>query len=180
MYMVDGYNLLHALRKAIADFPSDFRAARTRMVALLSEMSKREGASITVYFDGTPGVGGAPELSHYSVRCIFTAGDADAALRKAVADSHTASRLIVVSTDREVAGPCRDHGARTRKSEDIAARLARLVERGQQRRSAEAQPTVHALGEMEAEMLREVGDIDELVDDALSEPMPPLPFDPDR
>ncbi|NUQ35604.1 MAG: NYN domain-containing protein, partial [Planctomycetaceae bacterium] len=166
MYLVDGYNLLYALQQQASDFPAEFRAARRRMVELLAEMGRREGTPVVIYFDGTPGVGGAPELTGLDARAVFTGGDADKALRDAVGDAPDVSKLIVVSSDREVARPSKDAGARIRSSKDIALRLLKLggagVPAGPGRGAfaatvSQEKAIPHALGKMENDMLAEVG-----------------------
>jgi predicted RNA-binding protein with PIN domain len=164
MYVVDGYNLLHAMKKADAGLPADFGRARARIVELLSALMKREGVKARVFFDGSPGELGTGELAYPRVRVIFCGAgreSADAAVRDYVADSNDVGKLTVVSSDSEVARACKLSGAKVLPSQVMAARLAGLAPAESAAPERPEKPSRGMVGDLEREMLDEIGDIAE-------------------
>jgi predicted RNA-binding protein with PIN domain len=88
LYLFDGYNVLHG---------GPYRDARELADALASFVATR-GARGVLVFDG---VGDDAELGPLSVRF---AGDADALLERLAAEHRERERVVLVSSDRAVAG----------------------------------------------------------------------------
>lgn len=164
MYVVDGYNLLHALRKLHA-LPGEFSQARARLLELLAHVGRRESRPVRVFFDGEPGQLSPGQLDHPGVAVEFCGPgreSADYALRQFVAEHADPRRLLVVSSDREVARVCRACGARILTSQEMSSVLAALVQRGKAPAAGAAEkPTRGVVGNLEREMLDEIGDLRE-------------------
>jgi predicted RNA-binding protein with PIN domain len=163
MYVVDGYNLLHALKRQ-ADLPSDFGRARARLVELLSALAKREGVKAHVFFDGTAGELGTGDLAYPRVRITFCgpgSGVADEAVREFVANSNDAGRLTVISSDIEVVKACKLSGARVVPSAAMAEMLADLSPAENVGPARPEKPIRGMIGDIEREMLNEIGDFEE-------------------
>jgi predicted RNA-binding protein with PIN domain len=164
MYVVDGYNLLHALKKAGDGLPEDFSRARARVVELLSALARRESVKVRVFFDGTPGELGSGDLAYPRVRVTFCgpgSGVADEAVREFVANSNDAGKLTVVSSDLEVAKACKLSGAKVLPSQVMAARLAGLAPAPDAAPAGPEKPIRGMIGDIEREMLDEIGDLKE-------------------
>ncbi|MBZ0137002.1 MAG: NYN domain-containing protein [Planctomycetes bacterium] len=162
MYVVDGYNLLHALKKRPDGLPSDFGRARARMCELLSGLARVETQVVRMFFDGTHGELSPGDLAFPRVRVTFCGpgvGAADRAVREFVENSREPGKLRVISSDIEVVQACKLAGAKVISSQDMAARL------GGARRDAPAggaeKPIRGMVGKLEQEMLDEIGDFDE-------------------
>lgn len=130
MYIVDGYNVLHALSGMSADVPREFGTRRRFLMDLLAALAAHERRSVAVFFDGTPGRGGAPDLGRAGVRLIFTGGEADGVIKSEVANAHNTAKLTVVTSDRDIASSCRGSGAHVIASEEFVRRLTPFA-RGQ-------------------------------------------------
>jgi predicted RNA-binding protein with PIN domain len=164
MYVVDGYNLLHALKKAGDGLPEDFGRARARVVELLSALARRESVKVRVFFDGTPGELGSGDLAYPRVRVTFCGpgnGVADEAVREFVENASNAGNLTVVSSDIEVVKACKLSGAKVQSSQAMAKRLAGLAPAPDTAPIGPEKPIRGAIGDIEREMLDEIGDFEE-------------------
>jgi predicted RNA-binding protein with PIN domain len=154
MYVVDGYNLFHAMKKRGA-LPENFGHARARLVELLSALARRESVKVHVFFDGTAGELGKGDLAYPRVRITFCgkgAGIADAAVREFVEESNDPGKLTVVSSDIEVVKGCKLA---------IAERLAGLAPADREAPERAEKPVRGMIGDLEREMLDEIGDFSE-------------------
>lgn len=171
MYVVDGYNLQHALARHKGLLPADWGRARARLIELLAHIARRESTQVKVFFDGTPGQVGAGDLNHDGLSITFCGEgneSADRALREYVEQARNAEKLKVVSSDRAVATACRLAGAKILTSQDMADRLANLGTKGKAGDgSALEKPTRGAIGAIEREMLKEIGDLRQFEQDVL-------------
>lgn len=171
MYVVDGYNLQHALARHKGLLPDDWGRARARLIELLAHIARRESTQIKIFFDGTPGDVGAGEHNYPGIQVKFCGEgieSADHALRDYVENSRTANKLRVVSSDSAVATACRLAGAKIMSAQDMAEVLAKLGAQGRTpRESALEKPTRGAIGRIEREMMEEIGDLKQFEKDIL-------------
>ncbi len=162
MYVIDGYNLLHALARHPGVLPSDGDRSRARLVQLLAEVARRESTTVRIFFDGTPSNVGTGDLDYPRVRVVFCGPareSADHAVREFVENSGQPRKLRVVSADHQVINACRLSGARIVHSREMSERLAGFAPPDTERAAPE-KPTSGA-GRLEKEMLEEIGDWDE-------------------
>lgn len=173
MYVVDGYNLQHALARHKGLLPADWGKARARLIELLAHLARRESTTMRIYFDGTPGQISAGDLDHTGVQVTFCGEgieSADYAVRDHVENARNAAKLRVVSSDSAVATACRLAGAKIMSAQDMAEKLARLTAEGRTpRESALEKPTRGAIGRIEREMIEEIGDLKQFEQDILRE-----------
>ncbi|MCB9893072.1 MAG: NYN domain-containing protein [Planctomycetes bacterium] len=163
MYVVDGYNLLHALKKLPGALPADFGRARARVVELFSHLCKREGGKARVFFDGTPGELGAGDLAYPHVKVQFCGAgreSADEAVRDYVENSNQPRRLTVISSDLAVTKACKLAGTKILSSQAMANKLAAATPDSPTPTRPE-KPARGAIGKLEQEMLDEIGDFEE-------------------
>ncbi|NNL65651.1 MAG: hypothetical protein HKP30_05370 [Myxococcales bacterium] len=120
LFLVDGFNLLHAAvlkGQERADWWR--RPARTRVLDLAERFPDR-GAEIVVVFDGDdpedPAGEGAPRVQQ-----VF-APSADEWLVRRVKDTPRGSAVAVVTADRKLAARARHHGAEIVSPRDFAER----------------------------------------------------------
>jgi predicted RNA-binding protein with PIN domain len=163
MYVVDGYNLLHALKKLPDGLPEDFGRARARVVELLSHLCKREGIKARVFFDGTPGELGAGDLAYPRVKVTFCGAgreSADHAVREFAENANDPRKITVVSSDIEVVKACKLAGTKTLSSQAMARKLHAATPSSAAPARPE-KPIRGAVGKLEQEMLDEIGDFEE-------------------
>lgn len=173
MYIVDGYNLLHALAKHGGMLAAAEQRARGRLIELLGHLARRESTSVCVYFDGESGPIAPGELDHPRLQVRFCGVDresADHAVREHVQNSRQPAKLRVVSSDHAVANACRLAGAKVIKAQEMAGRLAKLAAEGRVPRDGSVEkPSRGRVGSIEREMLDEIGDEREFERDVLRE-----------
>ena len=121
--LVDGTNLLHALRRGAAPAPAVTLIGRVRGVI---EPTVR----IELIFDGPPD----PGLSDTRIASGLTVryggrGSADDLIRRLVSEAADPATILVVTDDGALSADLRRRGARTARTEWLIARLdrARLV-----------------------------------------------------
>lgn len=119
--IVDGYNVT---KTGYATMPLD--AQRTRLVGALAALQARTGVEVTCVFDGTDVIGVVGTVPRH-VRVLFSppGQSADELIRRLVAEEPPGRRIVVVSTDGEVAGGVRRLGGYPIRS----ATFLRLVDR---------------------------------------------------
>jgi predicted RNA-binding protein with PIN domain len=162
MYVIDGYNLLHALARHPGVLPSDGDRSRARLVQLLGELARRESTNVRIFFDGVPSNVGTGDLDYPRVRVVFCGPvreSADDAVREFVENSADPRKLRVVSADHQVINACRLSGARIVHSREMSERLAGFTP-PETERSIPDKPTSGG-GKLEKEMLEEIGDWEE-------------------
>ena len=177
MYIIDGYNLVHALHRHEDIAEETFSSARTVMLELISIWTQRKNEFSTIYFDGSSGRGGSDFVASPHCRVVFCHGDADEAICDTVNNVRAGEKVTVVTSDREIARHCRAEGAIIRSSESVASELLSISAKNdpQISNSNEAALSNEALlsiGEMEQEMIESVGDFQKLAREAISEPLP--------
>ncbi|MCA8916975.1 MAG: NYN domain-containing protein [Planctomycetes bacterium] len=163
MYVVDGYNLLHALKKLPDGLPEDFGRARARVVELISHLCKREGVKARIFFDGTPGELGTGDLAYPRVKVIFCGPEreaADHAVRDYAENAGQPRNITVVSSDQEVVKACKLAGTKTLSSQAMAKKLDAAMPATSEPTGPE-KPIRGAIGKLEQEMLDEIGDFEE-------------------
>ncbi|MEZ5991492.1 MAG: NYN domain-containing protein [Planctomycetota bacterium] len=163
MYVIDGYNLLHALKKAPDGLPKDFARARARVLALLSEFARRESTKVRVFFDGSPGKLASGDTSYPGVKVVFCGPgreSADHAVRDYVENAMEPFKVKVVSSDIEVVKACRLNGAKVISSQVMAAMLGAMTPQAGPTARPE-KPARGMIGDLEREMLDEIGDFEE-------------------
>lgn len=163
MYVIDGYNLMHALRRVV-DLPGDHSRARAQCVELLALIARRENQKMHIFFDGTPGEVGTGDHAHHGVSVRFCGPEresADRAVKEYVENHAEPRKLLVVSSDRDVRDTCRLNGARVVSSQEIAAKLARRSSEHEPEPEVDEKPARGHIGDVEQDMIDEIGDMEE-------------------
>ena len=154
--IVDGNNLLYAARAAQDGGPL---MGRSLLCDALGKWSRRRGERVHVVFDGpAPSDGLASQIADAAIQVSYSGGvSADAVVIEMLATDSAARRLLVVSSDRELAQAASRRRARSVRSEEFWALLRQDLARSLPRRIEPAEK-VHGLGpEAAEEWLREFG-----------------------
>ncbi len=120
-YLVDGNNVMGQR----VGWHRDRAGARRRLLEELVRFSRAAGVSIEVVFDGAPDEH-FPDGSSYMGVAVFYAArgsNADERIKRMVDASRERRTLIVVTSDRELAGYVRQSGARVVRAGDFRRRL---------------------------------------------------------
>lgn len=121
-YLVDGYNVAHAIRRGPLR-ADELEPARTHLVRLLRPLVDRKTA-VTVVFDSRLGAPPTNPRGMAGVVEAVYARDADAAIVEIVRRSGHPGSCVVVSRDRAVSGRASQLGARLMKIEELLALAA--------------------------------------------------------
>jgi uncharacterized protein len=98
--LIDGNNLLYAAYEDQPERP----IARSALCERLARWQTRTGEAVTIIFDGPPPRGELAEQVAAGIEVHYSGGrKADELLAEAIAAHSAPRRLLVVSTDREVA-----------------------------------------------------------------------------
>lgn len=147
LFLIDGYNLLGAVRKA-----DEFHAGMNEagLCSKLSEFLHRMRQEGRIYFDGTgpPDKAGLSGLSNIEV--IFTGPgvEADHRIAEEIEQSTAPKYLVVVSTDRQVRAGAEKRKAGVIRSEDFWPTLIKTLEK---KRKGIREPKAKREGLTEAE-----------------------------
>ena len=125
--LIDGNNLLYAALESAPERPP----SRSTLCRLLGQWARRTGEKVAVIFDGPkPTQALAGQISDPDVAVEYSGGlSADDVLARTIDADSAARRLIVVSTDREVARSARRRRARSVRSDTFWAALQRDLAR---------------------------------------------------
>jgi hypothetical protein len=122
-YLIDGYNLLHALgmiqRKA---GPGGLEAARTRLLDFLAAAYGDRASRVTVVFDARQAPRGVARTQTYRALQIEFAPSkksADDAIEDAIEETANPKSLVVVSNDTRLQNAARRRGARYWSHHDL-------------------------------------------------------------
>ncbi|MCK4275127.1 MAG: NYN domain-containing protein [Phycisphaerae bacterium] len=120
-YLIDGNNLLYALKAAGLELG---RAGLCSLLAMLTARSER----VSVIFDG-PAAPGPPDSHTGEIDVAYSYGrSADELITQRIAADTAPRRLSVVSTDRQIRRAARRRRCKIVRSEDFAKLLIRLAE----------------------------------------------------
>lgn len=111
--MIDGYNLAFAWEPVRRAMLIDRQRGREVLIDRLARYKRSAGCSITVVFDGRDLPGGQGLQVNRGIKVIYAKkpASADDEIYRMVSTCKNRGSLTVVSSDRQVAGFARRHGA---------------------------------------------------------------------
>lgn len=127
--VVDGNNLLHAARSAEA---LSLLVGRSMLCDTLARWARRRGERVQVVFDGpAPPAALAEQIAKPAIQVTYSGAgiSADVVVTAAIEADSAASRLVVVSSDREIIRAAKRRRARPVRSEDFWLAVKRDLSR---------------------------------------------------
>jgi predicted RNA-binding protein with PIN domain len=110
-YLIDGYNLLHAMGVLAGKVgPDGLAKARLRLLGLLSGALGKDAPSVTIVFDAAgapPGLLDDLEYQGIHIRFAVKFDQADDLIESLIRESSTPKQLAVVSDDRRIQSAAR-------------------------------------------------------------------------
>ena len=139
--LIDGNNLLHAALDAEPERPP----SRSSLCLLLSQWARKTGEKISIVFDGAaPTAALAEQTAADRVQVRYSVDrSADEVIEEMIENDSAARRLVVVSTDGEVAQAARRRRAKPMRSDEFWASVRRELAR---QASAPLEPPEKRLG----------------------------------
>jgi predicted RNA-binding protein with PIN domain len=102
-FVIDGYNLLHAVGRAPKPGGMSLERSRLRLLDWLATALGAQSADVLVVFDAVHGRGPTSETVHRGVRVQFSLGEAaDDLIETMIAGYQPPSQLTVVSNDHRL------------------------------------------------------------------------------
>ncbi len=103
-FLIDGYNLMHAIGMASRTMPAKaFERSRERFLDWLAEAAGTRALSVRVVFDAREAPIPSTEYKHGGLRVHFAYGrTADEAIEEMIARERRPDKLTVVSNDNQV------------------------------------------------------------------------------
>jgi predicted RNA-binding protein with PIN domain len=124
-YIIDGYNLMHAVPEYQSRMRQDLGGVRDHCILRLSGFSMRENAKITVVFDGCRQKAAAGQVRTH-VRVVFSKPPekADPVIKRMADKPSPGEERIVVTSDREIVRFARQCGVASLSSSAFARNLS--------------------------------------------------------
>ena len=158
-FLIDGYNLLHALGMAPKPGGLSLERARLRMIEWLAGEIGAEKANVSIVFDSANPRGGG-EQSHRGLYMRFSQGQtADDLIEQLILDERVPAELTVVSNDHRLQQAARRSGCVSWKCEQYVDWLLSRKNRPpvESKESADDKPETTSDAEME-EWLKKFGE----------------------
>jgi len=155
-YLVDGNNVLFAARDDDPERPP----GRQKLCETLGRWAERYRHRLRVVFDGPAPAGPlAEQIAHAAIDVEFSGAgvSADDVIRARIAEDTAPRRLVVVSSDREVARAARRREARALGSAEFWARVVDELDRPPPAPRLPREKTEGLLEGERDEWLREMG-----------------------
>jgi predicted RNA-binding protein with PIN domain len=146
LWLIDGYNLMHAagaIDKHVKNGRTFHRKRRQFLDVLAGALGAERAARTTIVFDAKKPPADFPvEATYQGMSIIFALGDenADARIERLIAAHSAPKSLTVVSTDRRVRQAANRRKARSIASEEFLDLMDRFQRRESQRSTASDQP----------------------------------------
>ncbi|HTX17637.1 MAG TPA: NYN domain-containing protein [Bacteroidota bacterium] len=103
-YIVDGYNVIHAIPSLKRLLEHDAAQAREQLAFLIARLTFRRKFRCTLVFDGARS-SDIPAPTHSPVHVVYSSPvSADAKIKSMIDQSKNRSLLVIVSSDREILG----------------------------------------------------------------------------
>lgn len=120
-YLLDGYNIIKQIPELAPKKLEDGRRALVRAIEVHQPQGSSQN-SVTIVFDGQPGIFGAVNTS--IVRVIFSEGEsADDKIKNLVEQSHSKKNMVVVTDDRDIKFAVRPGGVRVMAVKEFWAKM---------------------------------------------------------
>lgn len=174
-YLIDGYNLLHAmgvLRGPVG--PTGLEKARRRLLGLLVGAYGDQAGQVTIIFDSSRPVAGLPGREEYGglhVRYAVEYAEADDLIEALIQGDSAPRQLSVVSDDHRLRRAARQRHCLAVSCEDY---LAELERRRRPKRPASSEKREQVSARETGDWLREFADLAD--DPALKELFEPFDF----
>jgi predicted RNA-binding protein with PIN domain len=101
--IIDGYNVIHAVPSLHKTLLHDAQTARELLIHSTAQLTHKRKFRCTIVFDGSDPVGTAKQSIHAPVHVIYSFPvSADVKIRQMIGQSKHPSKLVIVSSDREI------------------------------------------------------------------------------
>ena len=136
-YIIDGYNLIHAIPMLKKLLVYDGSEAREQLVFLISRLTFKRKFRCTIVFDGAKPREPHPSATHSPVHIVFSSPlSADAKIKSMIEQSRNRKLLVIVSSDREILDYAKVCSCTTHTSKYFSNLLFEEPDKGEEKDSA--------------------------------------------
>ena len=102
-YIIDGYNVIHAIPSLKKTLLHDAHSARELLIHSVAQLTHTKKFRCTIIFDGVTPDAVPKQSSHAPVHVIFSSPvSADAKIKQMIEHSKNRSLLVIITSDREI------------------------------------------------------------------------------
>jgi predicted RNA-binding protein with PIN domain len=136
-YIVDGYNLIHAIPTLKKLLAHDGFQAREQLVYVISRLTFKRKFRCTIVFDGAKPLEPHPLPTHSPVHIVFSSPlSADAKIKSMIGLSKNRTLLVIISSDREILDYAKVCSCATQTSKYFSNLLFEEPDKGEEKDSA--------------------------------------------
>ncbi len=102
-YIIDGYNLVHAIPALKKTLAHNGETARELLIHSIAQLTHRKKIRCTIVFDGVTPNKASKQSNHAPLHVIFSSPlNADAKIKQMIEHSKNRPLLVIISSDREI------------------------------------------------------------------------------
>ena len=102
-YIIDGYNLIHAIPSLKKTLAHNGESARELLIHSVAQLTHKKKFRCTIVFDGVAPNNSVKQSVHAPVHVIFSSPiNADSKIKQMIEQSKNRSLLVIISSDREI------------------------------------------------------------------------------
>jgi predicted RNA-binding protein with PIN domain len=133
-YIIDGYNLIHAVPSLKQLLQHDGYQARERLIAAVSRLTFKKKFRCTIVFDGAKPIDIQAPSSHAPIHIVFSSPvSADAKIRDMITASKNRTQLVIISSDHEILNYAKVCSCATHTSKYFAVLLFEESDSGEEK-----------------------------------------------
>lgn len=135
-YILDGYNVIHAIPTLKKLLAHDALQAREQLAFLVSRLTMRKKFRCTIVFDGVKPPEAPSASAHSPVHIVYSSPQtADMRIKSLIDQSKNRSLLVIISSDREILNYARVCSCATHTSKHFSNLLFEEPDQGEEKDS---------------------------------------------
>lgn len=130
-FIIDGYNVIHAIPSLRKTLAHDAQSAREMLIHSVAQLTHRRKFRCTIVFDGSSPIDSSKQSPHAPVHVIYSFPQiADAKIKQMIEQSKNRSQLVIISSDREILNFAKVCSCQTHSSKHFANLLSQSDDTG--------------------------------------------------
>ncbi len=123
--IIDGYNVLHSIPSLHKTLLHDAESARELLIDSVAQLTYKNKIRCSIVFDGTAPHPVPKHSSHAPVHVLYSFPlSADTKIKQLIEKSKNRSKLIIISSDREILNHAKTFSCQTHTSKHFASLLS--------------------------------------------------------
>ncbi len=128
-FIIDGYNVIHAIPSLKKTLAHNGETARELLIHSVAQFTHKKKFRCTIVFDGTAPNNTVKQSTHAPVHVLFSfPHSADAKIKQMIEQSKIRSSLVIISSDREIMNFAKVCSCQTHSSKHFANLLSETTD----------------------------------------------------